>query len=118
MRSSGSPQPLDVDSILAVVASRYGCTSQELMEKTRNTQLSLPRQIAMYLCRELLGESYPSIGLVFGGRDHSTIMYSINKIEKIQVTNKDVHMVITELTKQCTKGRNEGIRLEKRTFFS
>ena len=118
MRSSGTPQPLDVDSILAIVASRYGCTSQDLIKKTRNTQYSLARQIAMYLCRELLGESYPSLGLIFGGRDHSTIMYAIKKIEKIQVTNKDVNMVITELTKQCKKGRSEGTRSGKRSFLS
>jgi chromosomal replication initiator protein len=98
---AGAPQPPDVDHILAVVASRYGCSSEQLRENTREKSLTLPRQIAMYLCRELLGESYPSLGLIFGGKDHSTIMYAVKKIGKMKVTNKDAHMQLTELTKQC-----------------
>ena len=61
----------------------------------------------MYLCRSLLGESYPSLGLIFGGKDHSTIMYAVKKIEKLKVTNKDVHMLITKLTKQCANSVSE-----------
>lgn len=99
--------PADVDSILAAVASNYGCTSAQLRENTRNKELSQPRQIAMYLCRRLLGESYPSLGLIFGGKDHSTIMYAVKKIEKLKVTNKDVHMLITKLTKQCANSASE-----------
>ena len=118
LRSYGAPQPLDAESIIAAVASHYGCTSKELIEKNRNSHLSFPRQAAMYLCRELLGESYPSIGLIFGGRDHSTIMYAIRKIEKIQVINKDAHMVLTELTKQLKKGRIEGAQGKKSSFPS
>lgn len=103
------PTPLvDVHSILAAVASRYGCTSSQLCENKRDIHLALPRQIAMYLCRRLLGESYPSLGLIFGGKDHSTVMYSVKKIEKIKVTNKDIHMQITELTKQCLNGNSRG----------
>lgn len=98
---NGSGQTVDVDSILAVVASRYGCSSTELRENTRNSRLSLPRQIAMYLCRDILGESYPSLGTIFGGRDHSTIMYAVRKINKTKVTNKDMHIQLTEMTKQC-----------------
>ncbi len=98
---AGTPQTVDVDSILAVISSRYGCTTAELLGKNKDSRLNLPRQIAMYLCRELLGESYPSLGHIFGGKDHSTIMYSIRKIEKMRVTNKDTHIQLTELTKQC-----------------
>lgn len=108
MRNNGATQPLDTESILTVVASYFECTSKELTEKTKNQQLSFPRQVAMYLCRELLGESYPSLGLIFGGRDHSTIMYAIKKIGKLKVVNKDVHMVITELTMKLKKGLSEG----------
>ena len=101
---AGIPQPIDTDTILAVVASRYGCTSSELCENTKDRRITLPRQIAMYLCRELLGESYPSLGLLFGGKDHSTVMYAIRKIEKLKVTNKDMNIQLTELTKQCRNG--------------
>ena len=101
---AGVPQPLDSSTILAVVASRYGCTSSELCENTKDRSITLPRQIAMFLCRELLGESYPSIGLLFGGKDHSTVMYATKKIEKLKVTNKDMNIQLTELTKQCRNG--------------
>jgi chromosomal replication initiator protein len=101
---AGVPQPVDSSTILAVVASRYGCTSSELCENTKDRHITLPRQIAMFLCRELLGESYPSIGLLFGGKDHSTVMYATKKIEKLKVTNKDMNIQLTELTKQCRNG--------------
>ena len=101
---AGVPQPIDSSTILAVVASRYGCTSAKLCENTKDRHITLPRQIAMFLCRELLGESYPSIGLLFGGKDHSTVMYATKKIEKLKVTNKDMNIQITELTKQCRNG--------------
>lgn len=106
---SGAPQPPDAEHILAVVASRYGCSSAQLCENTREKNLTLPRQIAMFLCRDILGESYPSLGLIFGGKDHSTVMYAVKKIEKMKVTNKDMHIQLTELTRQC---RNSAFRRE------
>ena len=57
--------------------------------------------MAMYLCRELLGESYPSLGRIFGGKDHSTVMHAVKKIRENQVTNKDMHILVTELTQRC-----------------
>ena len=102
LENSGPATPADADSILAAVAAHYGCTSSQLCENTRKRELSRPRQIAMYLCRTLLGESYPSLGLLFGGKDHTTVMYAVKKIEKLKVTNKNVHSLVTKLTKQCT----------------
>ena len=104
LRRAGAPQPVDSETILAVVASRYGYTSSQLCENTKDRKVTLARQTAMYLCRELLGESYPSLGRIFGGKDHSTVMYAIRKIEKLKVTNKDMNIQLTELTKQCIHG--------------
>jgi chromosomal replication initiator protein len=101
MNRAGIPQPSDIDSILAAVAAHYGCTSDQLRENNKEKRLTLPRQIAMFLCRDILGESFPSIGLIFGGRDHSTVIYATRKIEKMKVTNKDMNIQLTELTKQC-----------------
>ena len=101
---TGAPQPVDSETILAVVASRYGYASSQLCENTKDRSITLPRQIAMYLCRELLGESYPSLGNIFGGKDHSTVMYAVRKIEKMKVMNKDMNIQLTELTKQCIHG--------------
>lgn len=101
---SGIPHAPDVAHILAVVSARYGCGSEQLCGKTKERHLTLPRQIAMYLCREILGESYPSLGLIFGGKDHSTVIYAIKKISNLRVMNKDMHIQLTELTKQCRNG--------------
>ncbi len=108
LERSGQSVTADADTILSAVAAHYGCTSAQLRENTRNRELSHPRQIAMYLCRSLLGESYPALGLLFGGKDHTTVMYAVKKIEKLKVTNKDVHSVVTKLTKQCANGVQGG----------
>lgn len=108
LEAAGPAMPADADAVIAAVAAAYGCTTSQLVENTRKKELSQARQIAMYLCRRMLGESYPSLGRLFGGRDHSTIMYAVKKIEKLKVTNKDVHMLITKLTKQCANGASGG----------
>ena len=85
------------------MASRCGYTSKDLRGRKRDPKLVRARQIAMYLCRELLGESYPSLGRMFGGKDHSTVIHAVKKIKETQVTNKDVHILVTELTQSCRK---------------
>lgn len=103
LRSTGNPLALTPDAVLALVAARCGYTSKDLRGRKRDPKLVRARQIAMYLCRELLGESYPSLGRMFGGKDHSTVIHAVKKIKEIQVTNKDVHILVTELTQSCRK---------------
>ena len=103
LRSTGNPRALTPDAVLALVASRCGYTSKDLRGRKRDPKLVRARQIAMYLCRELLGESYPSLGRMFGGKDHSTVIHAVKKIKATQVTNKDVHILVTELTQSCRK---------------
>lgn len=103
LRSTGNPSSLTPDAVLALVASRCGYTSKDLRGRKRDPKLVRARQIAMYLCRELLGESYPALGRMFGGKDHSTVMHAVKKIRENQVTNKDVHILVTELTQSCRK---------------
>lgn len=100
-RSTGNSSALTPDAVLALVAARCGYTSRDLRGRKRDTRLVLARQIAMYLCRELLGESYPSLGRMFGDKDHSTVMYAIKKMREKLLTNKDVNIIVTELTKTC-----------------
>lgn len=101
LRAAGNPHALTAEAVLALVAARCGFTSRDLRGRKRNPELVRARQIAMYLCRELLGESFPSLGRIFGGKDHSTVMHAVKKIRETQVTNKDVHILVTELTQHC-----------------
>ena len=76
---NGKPT-LSVSSIQQIVAQEWGVTPEGLKSKTRTKTLTLPRQIAMFLTRELLGTQLMEIGNAFGGRDHSTVIHSIEKI--------------------------------------
>jgi chromosomal replication initiator protein len=76
----GGQPALSVASIQQVVAREWGVTPEGLRSKTRTKTLTLPRQIAMFLTRELLGTQLMEIGNAFGGRDHSTVIHSIEKI--------------------------------------
>jgi chromosomal replication initiator protein len=71
---------LSISSIQQIVAREWGVTTEGLKSKTRTKTLTLPRQIAMFLTRELLGTQLMEIGHAFGGRDHSTVIHSIEKI--------------------------------------
>jgi len=78
--ADGGQPTLSVASIQQVVAKEWGVTPEGLRSKTRTKTLTLPRQIAMLLTRELLGTQLMEIGNAFGGRDHSTVIHSIEKI--------------------------------------
>jgi chromosomal replication initiator protein len=68
--------PPSVDDITRAACARFGLTSEELLSSSRISRISWPRQIAMYLARELTGESLPAIGRQFGGRDHTTVLHA------------------------------------------
>lgn len=74
--------------ITKVVADFYDINTNELLDKNRKREIVKPRQIAMYLVREELKSSYPFIGSKFGGRDHTTVIYACEKIEK-ELENND-----------------------------
>jgi chromosomal replication initiator protein len=65
-----------------VIARRWGVTTEGLRSKARIKSLTVPRQIAMYLAREMLQMQLVEIGLAFGGRDHSTVIHSVEKVQK------------------------------------
>ena len=84
--------------IIQKVALSMNVQLEEMMGKKRQNDLVRARQCAMYLCRERLGLSYPEIGRVFGGKDHSTVMHAIKKIEQLRVTDRETNMLLTQLT--------------------
>jgi chromosomal replication initiator protein len=81
---------LNISTIQQAVAKEWGVTVEGLRSKTRTKNLTTPRQIAMYLTRELLATQLVEIGNAFGGRDHSTVIHSIEKVQ--QTLLKDAHL--------------------------
>ncbi len=77
-----SVREISPDSILKAVSEHYGVKVSDLRSGRKHKVVALPRQIAMYLMRELTNCSFPDIGQRFGGRDHSTVMYAVKMIEK------------------------------------
>jgi chromosomal replication initiator protein len=71
-----------VDRVQEVVARRWGVTPEGLRSKARIKTLTVPRQIAMFLAREVLQMQLVEIGQAFGGRDHSTVIHSVDKVER------------------------------------
>lgn len=75
------------EGIIKVVADHYNVKQDELFNKKRTQNIAFPRQVAMYLCRELADLSYPRIGELFGGRDHTTVIHAYEKISNFQNSN-------------------------------
>jgi chromosomal replication initiator protein len=75
---------LSIPTIQAAVADEWGITVEALCSKVRTKQLTVPRQTAMHLVRELLGLQLVEIGNAFGGRDHSTVIHSLEKVQELQ----------------------------------
>lgn len=89
-----------IDQVQQLVASNYNITVEDLKSKKRMAQISVPRQIAMYICRTVLEESLPKIGIEFGGKDHTTVMHSVDKIKKEMKKNPILEMEIQKIITQ------------------
>ncbi|MBS0604036.1 MAG: ATP-binding protein [Verrucomicrobia bacterium] len=88
---------LSPEKIISVVSSIYGIRTEDLLGKSQAQECSLPRQIAMYLCRQDLKMPFQGIGQIFG-RDHSTVMTSIKQIEKkIQTPDRELLATLSEI---------------------
>jgi chromosomal replication initiator protein len=74
--SSERRKPSSIGEIQAAVGEHFGLSAQELLSSARTARIAWPRQVAMYLARELTGESLPAIGRHFGGRDHTTVLHA------------------------------------------
>lgn len=90
---------ISADSIQETVAKYFNINKLDLISAKRSADITYPRQIAMFLCREVADLSYPKIGESFGGRDHSTVMHACNKIDKEITENKGKTKSIVESVK-------------------
>lgn len=97
--NAGYSEKNDVGRIQRIVAEYFKIAIEDLKSKKRNADIAFPRQIAMYLCRKLTDESFPKIGIEFGGKDHSTVMHSCEKIEQEMKNNKNLAEMIDKLEK-------------------
>lgn len=91
-------QRLTITSIQKAVADYFGITINQLRAHTRKRDITYPRNIAMYLCKELLKQSRKTIGLDFGGRDYSTVIYACKKIEKEITDNAELQKHVNDIT--------------------
>ncbi len=97
--NNDQPPPLTVEKIIDEVAHTRGVTSDDIRSSKRNSNISIARQIAIYAVREITSLSMKSIGDEFGGRDHSTIVYAINQIERNMEKDSKLKSTVDDIIK-------------------
>jgi chromosomal replication initiator protein len=97
----GSARNVGMDNIQKTVADYYKIKVAELFSKKRTRAIARPRQVAMWLCREVTSHSYPEIGDAFGGRDHTTVIHAVKTIDSLRQKeselNHDLHVLLQVL---------------------
>ncbi|QEE26943.1 chromosomal replication initiator protein DnaA [Terriglobus albidus] len=88
---------ITIEAIQRAVAEQFGMRVAELKQKNNSRQIVVPRQIAMYLAKQMTEASLPEIGRQFGGKHHTTVMHSIAKIDEQRRTDKDLNRTINKL---------------------
>ncbi|MEO6982781.1 MAG: helix-turn-helix domain-containing protein, partial [Edaphobacter sp.] len=88
---------ITIETIQRTVSEQFGMRVAELKQKNNSRQIVVPRQIAMYLAKQLTEASLPEIGRQFGGKHHTTVMHSISKIDEQRRTDKDLNRTINKL---------------------
>jgi len=86
-----------IDAIQKAVAEKYGIKQSQLKEKSNTKTIVVPRQVAMYLVKELTTASLPEIGRSFGGKHHTTVIHSISKIERLRQSDPDLNRLLHSL---------------------
>ncbi len=93
--------PLPCNEIIALVGKHFSLSPNLLISASRKQKVVLARQIAIYICRELHQISFTRIGALFGGRNHSSIIYALKKIQSLEKKRPEVKSQIETLLKQC-----------------
>jgi len=101
----GEQVQISIDRIQELVCDRFGVTLAELTGDRRSQNIVYPRQVAMYLSRELTDSSLPKIGKEFGGRDHTTVIHATSKIARLIREDRSVYNLIQELTARVRQVR-------------
>lgn len=93
---------ISIEYIQDVVAKFFGIDVKDLKSSKRSNDVVVPRQIAMYLCRNVANASFPKIGDEFGKRDHTTVMHAVNKIDKEIKDNSNTKLIVDNVKKNLT----------------
>jgi chromosomal replication initiator protein len=93
---------VSIDEIQRTVAAYYKITPQDIRSNKRSRLFSHPRQVAMYLCKQLTDSSYPMIGKMFGDRDHTTVLYAVGQVAKKLKINKNLSRELKALTEMLS----------------
>ena len=101
-----SEKVISCDFIKETVAKYFSIEKEDLSGNKRSNDIAFPRQIAMYLCREIANMSYPQIGIDFGGRDHSTVMHACKKIEKEVKEKNNTKLIVDSVKNIIIDGKN------------
>jgi chromosomal replication initiator protein len=101
----GESTQISIERIQELVCDRFAVTMDELTGDRRSQNIVYPRQVAMYLSRELTDSSLPKIGKEFGGRDHTTVIHATSKIARLIREDRSVYNLVQELTARVRQQR-------------
>ncbi|NLC78970.1 MAG: chromosomal replication initiator protein DnaA, partial [Ruminococcaceae bacterium] len=97
--SEQTPIPVTVEKIISEVGRTYSVSPEDIRSTKQTANVSLPRQVAMYIVHEVTGLTMVKIGAEFGGRNHATVVYGISKVEKLIDTDTHLHELIDDIVK-------------------
>jgi chromosomal replication initiator protein len=98
--SDSTPRARTPNEMLDVISDFFGFTVEALKGKSRQRPLVTARQIGMYVFRENTDLSYPAIAREFGGRDHTTVIHAVDKVQRLMKERQQVYDQVTELTQR------------------
>lgn len=97
-------EKITAEKIQKTVTAHFNIKISDIKSKKRTKTLVVPRQIAMFLCRDMLKMSFPEIGRLFGGKDHSTVIYACNIIEQQKIKDPNTNFLLDEIIKKIKEG--------------
>ena len=95
-------KPLDIQDIKKTVAEKWGVSVSDIDSEKKQKDIVIPRQIAMYIAKNLTSKSLPEIGKSFGGRDHATVIYAVKKVRELMTVNPRLENLIKETEQICS----------------
>jgi chromosomal replication initiator protein len=101
--SDVEPGVVTIEQIQKAVATAYKLTAEQLVSKNNSRRFSFPRQIAMYLCKKLTKHSYPEIGRAFGGKHHTTVMHSVEKIQSLTSADSSFQRLLLDMSESLQR---------------